>query len=85
MVSGKIVTGKKSQDKKEKNHRKKSHKEKSHNIFFPHLIYRGNSVCIMSDVVHIQVMVFIATFKKKSVIWWLSVLSLPYISNLVSF
>jgi hypothetical protein len=30
-------------------------------------------------------MVFIATFKMFTVIWWLSVLSLQYISNFVSF
>jgi hypothetical protein len=28
-------------------------------------------------------MVFIATFNNSSVIWWLSVLSLHYISNLI--
>ena len=33
----------------------------------------------------LEVMVFIATFNNISVIWWLSVLSLQYISNLVSF
>ena len=68
-----MVNGKKSQDKK------------SQYIFSTFTIPRKVTVCIMSDFVHTQVMVFIATFKNVSVIWWLSVLSLQYISNLVSF
>ena len=95
MVNGKKVTGKKShrikshKTSRKKSHRKKSHKKKSQETksqyIFPHLLYTGKSQCIMSDFVHTQVMVLIATFKTVSVIWWLSVLSLQYISNLVSF
>ena len=77
--------------KRKKSHRIKSHKKKKSQekmslyIFSTFTIPRKVTVCIMSDFVHTQVMVFIATFKIFTVIWWLSVLSLQYISNLVSF
>ena len=86
-----MVNGKKSpRIKSHKTSRKKVTGKKvtgkmSQYIFSTFTIPRKVTVCIMSDFVHTQVMVFIATFKKNSVIWWLSVLSLQYISNLVSF
>jgi hypothetical protein len=92
------INGKRKKSHRKKSHRIKSHKtsrQKSHRkkvttkrsqyIFSTFTTLRKVTVCIMSDFVHTQVMVFIATFKMFSVIWWRSVLSLQYISNLVSF
>ena len=59
---GKKVTGKKSQEKK-------SRDKKSQYIFSTFTIPRKVTVWIMSDFVHTQIMVFIATFNLFSVIW----------------
>jgi hypothetical protein len=55
-----------------KSQEKKSQEKKSQYIFSTFTIPRKVTVCIMSDFVHTQVMVFIATFKNVSVIWWLT-------------
>ena len=60
---------KKSQDKKsqeKKSKEKKSQEKKSQYIFSTFTIPRKVTACIMSDFDHIQVMVFIATFKSLS-------------------
>jgi hypothetical protein len=67
MVNGKKLQEKNSPEKKSQ--QKKSQEKNSQYIFSIFTIPRKVTVCIMSDFVHIQVMVFIATFKKSWVIW----------------